>query len=254
MQMGLLKMNSGNGNESGDVTKAAGRSRPGKTDVLSTLRHLVPPGWRVAISQALLPREVKEKLSLRWLTAGIAWEETRAFLISNANEGYIRVNLKGREPQGVVELGREYEELCEELYRTVKSFINPANGIPAVRAVYKTDDTYHGPCRSHMPDVLVTWNDRAKLTTDLLTETYGRAHSDRPGYALNPYYTGNHRPNAFMLVTGPDVPQGAILNGIHILDLAPTILTYFGIEPPDHLDGKPLSELRGGHTALTFSS
>jgi predicted AlkP superfamily phosphohydrolase/phosphomutase len=186
---------------------------------------------------------MKEKLSLRWLTAGIEWEYTRAFLLSNANEGYIRINLKGREPQGVVEPGKEYEVLCEQLYQTAKGFTNPTNGKSAVRSVYKTDDIYRGPCRSHMPDVIINWDPVAEVTTELFTANYGTVRSEQPAFALAPYYVGNHRPNAFMVAVGPDVPQGKVLEGTSNLDLAPTLLSYFGVERPEYMDGRALSEL-----------
>jgi predicted AlkP superfamily phosphohydrolase/phosphomutase len=141
-----------------------------------------------------------------------------------------------------VEQGKEYEDLCEELYQTVKSATNPTNGKLAAHTVYKTDDIYDGPCRSHMPDVIINWNDDAKVTTELLTEKYGLARNAQPGYALTPYYTGNHRPNAFAVAMGPEVPRGNILDGASILDLAPTILSHFGITPPDYMEGKVLSE------------
>ena len=142
-----------------------------------------------------------------------------------------------------MEPGKEYEDLCEELYQTVTSATNPANGKRAAHAVYKTDDIYHGPCRSHMPDIIINWDDDAKITTELLTEKYGLARSPQPGYALTPYYTGNHRPTAFALAIGPEVPRGNILDGTSILDLAPTVLSHFGITPPDYMEGEVLSEL-----------
>jgi predicted dehydrogenase/predicted AlkP superfamily phosphohydrolase/phosphomutase len=212
-------------------------------DLMSTVRNMVPKSVRVAVSRSLLPRSVNEKLSLRWKTAGISWQHTRAFLIENANEGYIRINLKGREPEGIVEPGKEYEELCEELYRTLNDASNPGNGERAAHTVYKTDDIYHGPCRSHMPDIIINWNDDAKLTTELLTESYGVVRSEQPGYAVAPYYTGNHRPIAFITSVGPQVPQGKILDGTSILDLAPTILTHFGITSPEYMEGRVLNEL-----------
>jgi len=244
IRMGLL--NNANRNNTGlsGAPKDSGQSPKGKIDVLSVIRNMIPKQLRIAVSKALLPRHVNERLSLRWKTAGITWEQTRAFLIENANEGYIRINLKGREPQGTVEPSAEYEELCEELYQTVKGTINPVNGKPAAHTVYKTDDIFDGPCRSHMPDIIINWNDEAKVTTELLTEKYGLACSKEPGCAVTPYYTGNHRANAFTIAVGPDVPQGRVLEGSSILDLAPTILTHFGIEPPDYMDGKVLSELR----------
>lgn len=228
----------------GAAGKEAGEKPAAKADLVSTVRNMVPKSVRVAVSRSLLPRGVNEKLSLHWKTAGVSWQHTRAFLIENANEGYIRINLKGREPQGTVEPGKEYEDLCEELYQTIKSAANPANGKLAAHTVYKTDDLYDGPCRNHMPDIIINWNDEARITTELLTEKYGLARSAHPGYALTPYYTGNHRPNAFAVAVGPDVPQGKILDGTSILDLASTMLNHFGITPPDYMEGKVLKELR----------
>ena len=234
------------GNE-GAASDAPTTARPkARRDFLASLRNLIPKSVRVAISRTLLPRSVNEKLSMRWKTASIAWERTRAFLIENANEGYIRINLKGREPQGTVQAGEEYERLRDELARTADGMVNPANGRRAAHAVFKTDELYHGPCRSHMPDVIVTWDPDARVTTELRTEKYGTAHSAQPAYAMTPYYTGNHRPNAFAAIVGPGVPAGQVLAEASILDLAPTILARFGVEPLGHMDGKPLSDLAGG--------
>lgn len=220
-----------------DATKPA----PPRVDVLSTIRQMIPERVRVVVSGTLLPRGLRERLSLRWKTAGITWEDTRAFLIENANEGYIRINLKGREPKGIVGAGLEYETLCDEIARTARDMVNPANEAPAALTVYKTDDLYRGPCRDEMPDVIINWNDGARVTTELLTEKYGLVRSAAPGCALAPYYTGNHRPNAFMIALGPGLARGAVANGASILDLAPTILAAFGVEPPKYMDGKVLT-------------
>jgi predicted dehydrogenase/predicted AlkP superfamily phosphohydrolase/phosphomutase len=244
----LARMRLFNNISGGENGSASGAAENGKikADVTSTMRKMIPKSVRVAVSRALLPRSVNEKLSLHWKTAGISWQHTRAFLIENANEGYIRINLKGREPEGVVEPGKEYDTLCEEIVQTVRSMTNPANGKPAVHSVHKTDDLYTGPCRSHMPDIIIIWNDDAKITTELLTKNYGMARSAQPGYALTPYYTGNHRPNAFAIAVGPEITAGRVLQGSSIRDLAPTILTYFGITTPDYMSGKVLDELGAG--------
>jgi predicted dehydrogenase/predicted AlkP superfamily phosphohydrolase/phosphomutase len=229
--------------KSGETASSAGKPGVQKRDLLSTLRNMVPEPLRIAVTKTLLPRSVQEKLSLRWKTAGISWKQTRAFLIENSNEGYIRVNLKGREPDGIVEAGKEYDDLCNEIYSAVKSMTNPANGKLAARTVYKTDDVYRGPCRSHMPDILINWSDDAKITTELWTATHGIVRSKKPNCALPPYYTGNHRPNAFLISVGPGISRGVVCEGASILDLAPTILNRFGIDPPDYMDGRVLSEL-----------
>lgn len=220
--------------------EAARKSPQPPVDVLGTIRGMVPERVRIAVSCHLLPRQLREKLSLRWKTAGIAWNRTRAFLIENANEGYIRINLKGREPEGIVAPGHDYERVRDEITRTARTMTNPANGRPAALGVHKTDDLYRGPCRDAMPDVIINWNDEARVTTELLTETYGMARSEVPGCALAPYYTGNHRPDAFMIAVGPGVAPGAAIEAASILDLAPTILASFGIERPAYMDGKVL--------------
>ena len=213
-----------------------------RRDLLSTLRGLVPKSLRVAISRTLLPRSVNEKLSLRWKTANIAWNRTRAFIIENANEGFIRINLKGREPEGVVEPGEEYERLRETLYSTAQDLVNPANGKPAAHAVYKPQEMYQGPCRAQMPDVVIAWNLEAKITKDLAAGSCGQVHSQYAPYQLIPYYTGNHKPNAFAAMVGPGIARGQALAGASILDIAPTILARFGIERPDHMDGRVVTE------------
>ncbi len=223
---------------------SSSRSSKGvKKDVLSTLRQMVPKSVRSAVSRTLLPRSVNERLSLRWKTAGISWEHTQAFLIENANEGYIRINLKGREPQGIVEPGADYEALCEELYQALRGMVNPANGQPAAHAVYKTDEIYRGPCRSHMPDLIVTWNEAARVTTELLSESYGLMRHAEPGCQVTPYYSGNHRPNAFAVAVGPGIAPGTILQGASIMDLAPSILSHFRVEPQPYMQGRVLGEL-----------
>jgi predicted AlkP superfamily phosphohydrolase/phosphomutase len=230
-----------------EPSKAAGGSPgPGRRDVLSTLRNMIPEDVRIAVSRALLSRQMQEHLSLRWKTAGISWPETRAFVIENANEGYIRINLKGREPEGTVSPGDEYANLCEEICRTARTMTNPATGQTAAKAVYRTDDICDGPSRGSMPDVVIIWNPDARVTNQLLMERYGLARVDSPNCGVAPYYTGNHWPNAFAAAIGPDVPQRLTIEGRSILDLAPTILARFGIETPAYMDGRVLHELTGG--------
>jgi predicted AlkP superfamily phosphohydrolase/phosphomutase len=220
--------------------------KAGQRDLLRTVRDLIPQPIRIAISQAFLSRHTQEQLALRWKTAGIAWPATRAFVIENANEGYIRINLKGREPQGSVAPGREYDELCEELHHAARTATNPANGRPCARAVHKTDDIYDGPFRGHLPDVVIAWDPEAKVTTEVLTEKYGLIRAPAPSCGVSPFYSGNHWPNAFAVAVGPDVPKRVTLDPRSILDLAPTILGRFGIEAPAYMQGRILEELGSG--------
>jgi predicted AlkP superfamily phosphohydrolase/phosphomutase len=215
-------------------------------DLASTIRSLVPQRLRMAVSDLLLSREMREQLSLRWKTAGIAWPDTRAFVIENANEGYVRINLKGREPLGIVEPGGEYERLCDQIRDVAKTLTNPMTGRAAARAVYRTDDICRGPRRAHMPDVVVIWDTDAKVTRELDMGKHGLISRPSASCELPPYYTGNHAPHAFALAVGPEVPKGFVHTDRSVLDLAPTILAEFGVEQPEYMPGTVLGELRHG--------
>jgi predicted AlkP superfamily phosphohydrolase/phosphomutase len=227
-------------NDPGDTSRAAPKSR---RDLFGAARDLIPKPLRALVSRTLLPRSVNEKLALRKKTAGISWERTRAFAIDNANEGFIRVNLKGRDPQGTVEPGAEFQSLCDVLAETASSLVNPFNARRAAHAVFVTDELFHGPCRHSLPDLVITWNPQALISTQVTGERCGLVQSEHAAHELMPYYSGNHRPNAFAIFTGPQVPAGRVVEGASILDLAPTFLAHFGIAAPAYMDGATLREL-----------
>jgi predicted AlkP superfamily phosphohydrolase/phosphomutase len=206
------------------------------------VRNLVPSGLRQAVSRHLLSHDVKQRLAMRWLTADIVWPQTRAFLINNANEGYIRVNLQTREPQGVVAPGPEYEALCETLVTATRALVNPLTGHPAARAVWRADAIYRGSCRDQLPDVIVAWDPAARLTTEIFGEACGRLKA-APPWEVVPHYTGNHEPAAFLIARGPGLEPGDRLDDAHVLDLAPTVLACFGLDPTPAMDGKVVTQL-----------
>lgn len=227
---------------------AAGREAA-RRDPVKRLRQLVPAPLRHAVSRHLLPGCVRERLSVRWMTADIDWSRTRAFLIDNANEGYIRVNLRGREPRGIVTPGPEYDALCETLVTALRGLVNPRTGRPATRAVWRPTKRWAGPCRDRLPDVVVSWEPGAELTTEVAGEACGLLRTGRGPWEASPYYTGNHRPAAFMIACGPGIPAGDTLAGLHVLDLAPTVLAHFGLPTPPTMDGEPVAALLAGAVA-----
>lgn len=216
---------------------SAGQSPPRKRGGLAAaIRQAIPLGARQAVTRCL-PRSVHYRLSMKWVNNAVDWERSRAFCIPNSNEGYVRVNLQGREPGGTVPAGQAYAELLDELGARVAELTEPAAGRRAAECVYRMDRVFPGSERPHLPDLVVTWDPAARVLGEVESAAVGRVQGPG-GYEVAPYYTGNHRPNAFVAGRGPGIAPGAVPADGHILDLPPTIFALLGVEPPGHFEGR----------------
>ena len=214
------------------------RERP-KKGLLSMIREAIPLSVRHSISRCM-PHDLHYKLSMKWANSGIDWSRSSAFCIPNANEAYVRLNRSGREPQGIVADESAYRGLIASLDQEFKTIVNPDNGRSAVHRVYDTDQVFAGPTRGNLPDLVVTWDPQAEVLGNIRSANGGLV-AKQAGYETAPYYSGNHRPNAFVLARGPSVSAGSSLQEGHIADIAPTILELLGVEPPAHFDGQAWS-------------
>jgi predicted AlkP superfamily phosphohydrolase/phosphomutase len=233
-RMGLFSSTNVGGPSATSAEATAAKTR--KKGVLSLVREAIPLGLRQSVSRCM-PRSMRSKISLKWMNAGIDWQKSKIFCVPNSNEGYFRVNLAGREPLGNVNRGAEYDDLLGKLLIELNSLTNPKNGVRAAERACLTDDLYRGARREDLPDALVTWNPEARLGNEIATPHLGVIQK-KAGYEVSPFYTGNHRPNAFVLARGPSLHAGGSLESGHIVDIAPTILAMLGVEPPPHFEGK----------------
>jgi predicted AlkP superfamily phosphohydrolase/phosphomutase len=226
-----------------DSTSNSG-DKGAKRGVASIVRELIPFSVRRAISRCL-PRDLQHQLSMKWANANIDWSKTQAFCIPNANEGYVRLNLREREPMGIVERGTAYGELVAELQMRLKELVNPKNGRLAAQQVVHMNDVFPGQRRDHLPDIVINWDIDSKVLSELESESCGSVKVRAAGYQTDPFYTGNHRPAAFAFARGPQIAQGKMIAGGHIVDIAPTILATLGVDPPSHMDGCVWNEFTG---------
>jgi predicted AlkP superfamily phosphohydrolase/phosphomutase len=157
---------------------------------------------------------------------------------NNSVYGGVRINLKGREPAGLVHPGAELDAICDQIRLDLRALLNVATGRPVVRAVDRTER--HHPRFPHdlLPDLLIEWNSDEQIETVWSAKT-GIVH----GPAAH-WRTGDHRPTGLLLAAGPTIPAGADLGEIAIGDLGPTICARLGIQL-EGVDGRPARALFG---------
>ena len=160
------------------------------------------------------------------------WPEMQAFALPSFSEGYIRINLQGREPQGKV-APQDYDRVCSEITQALEELRNPRNGLPVVKDVTRTRQTPNeqNPYQSDA-DLIVEWSDPP---TDVI-------ESPRVG-RIGPVpfrRTGSHRPRGFMIAQGPDIEPGSSLPTGNQVDVPVTLLSLMNAPIASHLEGQSL--------------
>ncbi len=154
----------------------------------------------------------------------------------NEVSGAIRINLAGREPEGRVQPGAEYDALCDALIEDLLALVNLDTGRPAVRKVIKTRDGLQGERLDDMPDLFVDWNREAPI------RRLGSPKLEEVAEAYPGVRTGDHTPEVLFMVKGPGIAAGHKSDVARIQDLAPTIAAYLGVPLPN-AEGPPVEAL-----------
>jgi hypothetical protein len=87
----------------------------------------------------------------------------------------------------------------------------------------------------HLPD-LVLHTDRARYVSFGHAD-FGSNKTLEPSIGQ----TGHHHMVGVLAMKGPGIRRGLTLDGASILDVAPTILHYLGLDVPDYMDGQVLT-------------
>ena len=221
------------------VSDEQGEGQP-RIGLARRLRGVVPLRVRAKIKQRL-PHALQDRLTQFWRTGGIDWSQSRAFQVFGDLEGYIRVNLRGRESAGIVEPGREYEELCERLADGLRTFVDEDTGEPVVGRIGRRETLYPTGSRSALlPDMIVRWSPTPAADHRMIvSRRYGSIPWPTPG--RHPQgRSGNHLGKGFLIAAGDAVPVGSTMDHAHILDIAPTVYGLLGLRAPDEMRGRSL--------------
>jgi predicted AlkP superfamily phosphohydrolase/phosphomutase len=203
-------------------------------DAKSLVRGLkgIGLGWVPKLVPRALKGQVPQAMSsFNKIASRIDWSRTRAYCPSAPGSG-LWVNLKGREPEGIVAPGAEYERVIAELRERLLAYRDPKTGEPIVAAVHRREDIYQGPHADGGPDLLVE-----TARTVCMIEGLGRKPLMPAGRAPEER-TGNHARDGIFVAWGPDVQRGRVLETRAIEDVTPTVLYLLGLPIDAEMDGK----------------
>jgi predicted AlkP superfamily phosphohydrolase/phosphomutase len=167
------------------------------------------------------------------------WPRMRAFALPSVSDGYIRVNVRGRERNGLVPI-EEYPLVLSELSALLAQAINPRTGRPLVQRVERTrENPFDAP---HVPpDLVVCWDDSTPADS-LDSPELGRI-------GPLPYFrSGGHVAHGtpienMFAACGPKIVPGTVCATGTLEDLSATILDLVGAGIPDHITGRSLLSL-----------
>ena len=203
--------------------------------------------WLTRLKQFQLLRRVKRTLlPAHWgaarlrtatFTQPIDWTGTQAYY---APDGGLRINLRGREPMGVV-APIDFEKLRTSLVAKLTHLVDRETGQPPIARVYRPEELYSGPFASQAPDLIVEPH-RDQPVPDHNYVLDSKLIGADTVFATAAPYNGNHAPYGILIASGLAVAQQR-LSMSQLQDIAPTILTALGVPIPDSMDGQPLLHL-----------
>lgn len=164
----------------------------------------------------------------------VDWSRTRAYAMGI---GQVYFNLRGRESQGIVSPGAEASALADQLRKKLLTMQDPDDGAPIIRAVYLRDDIYSGPYLHNAAELQVGMHEGYRVSWQT---TLG---GSPPGivYKNDRKWSADHGGYDVAITSGVFVTGRPIATATpRIIDIAPTVLRYFGIPVPADIDGKPL--------------
>lgn len=181
-----------------------------------------------------LPGSVQRLVGRQWSSRMHDWGTTRMFSVPGELGGNLRINLAGREPQGIVEPDGEYPELCDELAERLAMMQSLGADQPIVLAVHLVDRLVPDDAtfRTYLPDVVVEWNE------ERIGDSRGVRIADagelrwQPGRRIPSGRSGNHRPRGWVLGdSGLAGPGRNAVTEPTVLDLLPGLFRSVGLAP-----------------------
>ena len=156
----------------------------------------------------------------------VSFADSRVYMRDRIELG-LRINKAGREPEGKVEASA-YEALRESLVDELAALSAP-DGEPVFDDVLAREEVYDGPHVEEAPDLLLVPREfDVFLSATVREDAFGPAQE-----------SWSHKLHGIAAVAGDDIPP-LDLQGAHLYDVAPTVLSALGVPVSDRMDGSAL--------------
>lgn len=231
------------------------------------------PGWRRGLHRlrrtgfahslnTLLPASVNHCIGRVWSRNMHDWPRTRFFTLPDEEHGCIRVNLRGREPQGIVESG-DYERLLDRMHAALAGTVDLATGLPIAKSITRVDRfvDVRAPGRAYLPDLIVDWHPvPASTSPGVKVPGFGEVRWE-PGGGVISGRSGAHTQDGWLVLCDPAVVEGSRSPPAPAISLVPSLLRGMNAEV---LTGEPagrtfvdlldMASTRGGEGVRSVNS
>lgn len=160
----------------------------------------------------------------------VDWKRTKAYVLG-INSIYL--NLKGREKFGSLN-SSEAEAVKNDIIQKLLKIRDPKNGAPVVLSAYDSKKVYWGPEAVNSPDIIVGYHRGYRISDEAVLGKFpkgivvDRQNKWSADHCMDPSLV----PGVLLANKEITAPSPALW------DLAPTVLSEFGITAPVEMDGK----------------
>jgi predicted AlkP superfamily phosphohydrolase/phosphomutase len=174
--------------------------------------------------------------SAEWLR-DVDWSKTRAYALGLTG---LFLNIRGREGEGIVEPG-DATALRKELASRLTGLPDEQLGVTGITEAFVTASLYSGPYLENAPDLLIGYSPGYRTSWDCAT-----------GVVSGPVFEDNLKAWSGDHCIDPRQVPGVLFCNRPIdaadpalIDIAPTALHLFGVQPPPYMEGKVLMRAPG---------
>ncbi|MBI5278598.1 MAG: alkaline phosphatase family protein [Burkholderiales bacterium] len=162
------------------------------------------------------------------------WPRMKAFALPSVADGYIRINVAGREAQGCV-APQDFDAVCRELVREVFAMANARTGQPIVREVVRVRaDPFDADPKKPPADLIVVFREDGPL--DVADTPFGRI-GPVPYFRTSSHQSHDAVLRNVLLAGGPGIAPRRAAATARLEDIPATLLDLLGVERPASFDG-----------------